>query len=97
MSFIMPYNKDTALTAALQIAQQALITKNTSIVESQRSPDGTIIFVSSEIELPAHISNNLDHPFPSPCKRGLGRGYSVPSPCRRGLGRGYSVPPVREG
>ena len=79
MSFIMPYNKDTALTAALQIAQQALITKNTSIVKSQRSPDGTIVFVSSKIELPVNISNILDHPFPSPCRRGLGRGYSVPS------------------
>ncbi|MCG5058309.1 MAG: CHAT domain-containing protein [Limnoraphis sp. WC205] len=84
-------------TEALQIAQQALITKNTSIVKSQRSPDGTIVFVSSKIELPVNISNILDHPFPSPCRRGLGRGYSVPSPCRRGLGRGYSVPSVREG
>ncbi|MEA5495965.1 CHAT domain-containing protein [Limnoraphis robusta] len=50
-------------TEALQIAQQSLITKNTSTVVSQRSPDGTVVFVSSEIELPANIRNHLDHPY----------------------------------
>ncbi|WP_039896833.1 CHAT domain-containing protein [Lyngbya sp. PCC 8106] len=50
-------------TEALQIAQQSLITKNTSTVFSQKSPDGTMVFVSSEIELPANIRNHLDHPY----------------------------------
>jgi CHAT domain-containing protein len=50
-------------TEALQIAQQSLITKNISTVGSQRSPNGTMVFVSSEIELPANIRNNLDHPY----------------------------------
>jgi len=50
-------------TEALQIAQRSLIAKNTSTVVSQRSSDGTMVFVSAEIELPANIRNNLDHPY----------------------------------
>ncbi len=50
-------------TEALQIAQRSLIAKNTSTVVSQKSSDGTIVFVSAEIELPANIRNHLDHPY----------------------------------
>lgn len=59
-AFYAALQQGNTKTEALQVAQNALITGETSALEEQRKPDGRIIYVSSETET---ISSNLNHPY----------------------------------
>jgi hypothetical protein len=61
--FYNALQKGHSKTAALQTAQQALISGNFSSVGGERSQDGTIVLVDTDTGLPVNVSNNLNHPY----------------------------------